>query len=275
MTAAGQSWRERRPDAPLAPYLTCVWVQEVAPDAVPYRHRTVPNGSAELICELGAAPRLVGPQTGPTDELLAPGTTVVGVRFKPGAAPSVLGMPASELVDVAVGAEELWGGAAAALGERVAGSGSPGAAAATLEREIAARLAGAAGPDPIAAEAVSLLLPWRTGEVTSLTSSLYISERQLRRRCLAAIGLGPKVLHRMLRFQGFLALARRHHHPSTDLAWLAAEAGYADQSHLTRESLRLAGRSPRALLLEAEEHCRSAHDHSASYAPLLESRAVA
>ena len=41
----------------------------------------------------------------------------------------------------------------------------------------------------------------------------------------------------MLRFQGFLALAHGRDGDPAELAMLAAEAGYADQSHLTRESL--------------------------------------
>jgi AraC-like DNA-binding protein len=268
----GQTYRERRPVPELAGRLSCVWVQEVPLGAAPYAHRTVPNGGVELSCRVGSLPQLVGPQTGPTLEVLAPGTTVVGVRFRPGAAPSVLDMPATELVDLAIGADELWGAAAFALGERIAAAPSPQEAAATLEREILARSIEAEQPDPIAAEAVRHLLPWQVSEVTSLTSQLYISERQLRRRCLAAIGLAPKALHRMLRFQGFLALAGQREHPSAELALLAAEAGYADQSHLTRESMRLAGLSPKALLHESELNCGPAHDHTASYGPLLRAR---
>jgi AraC-like DNA-binding protein len=267
-----QSYKERGPATALADRLSCVWVQEVLPGAEPYVHRTVPNGAIEISCRVGELPRLVGPQTGPITEVLAPGTAVVGVRFRPGAAPSVLGLPATELVDLAIGVEELWGDRAIALGERIAAAPTPQEAAATLEREILARAIEGADPDPIATEAVRHLLPWRVNEVTSLTDALYISERQLRRRCLAAIGLAPKALHRMLRFQGFLALAGQREHPSAELAMLAAEAGYADQSHLTRESIRLAGMTPRALLRESELNCGPAHDHAASYAPLLRGR---
>jgi AraC-like DNA-binding protein len=250
-----------------------VWVQEVLPQSEPYTHRTVPNGGVEVLCKVGALPQIVGPQTRPTIEVLAPGTTVVGLRFRPGAAPSVLGMPATELVDLAVGADDIWRDAAIALGERIATAASPQEAAATLEREVFARAIQGPEPDPIATEAVRHLLPWRAHEVTALTDALYISERQLRRRCLAAVGLAPKALHRMLRFQGFLALAGQREHPSAELALLAAEAGYADQSHLTRESVRLAGLTPHALLRESEVNCGPAHDHAASYAPLLHSRA--
>jgi AraC-like DNA-binding protein len=270
-----QSHRDRRPVAELARYVACVSVQQVLPGSEPYTYRPVPNGSAELRCEVGAMPQVFGPQSGPIEHTLAPGATVVGVRFNPGAAPSVLGVPASELVDLSVGADELWGRSALALGEALAAAASPWEAAAKLEAAIMARLADAAEPDPITMEAARRLLPGRTRDVTSLPSELYISESQLRRRLREATGFAPKLLHRMLRFQGFLALAQGYEHPSRALARLAADAGYADQSHLTRESARLAGLSPQRLLRNSERYCGPTHDHTASYRPLLPPRAPA
>jgi AraC-like DNA-binding protein len=272
---ARQSYIERPPVPALAGLVSSVWIQRVSPDADPYTHRNIPNGGVELLCPVGSLPRVVGPLTRPLVEVLAPGTTVVGVRFRPGAAASVLGLPAAELVDLVIETDELWGRAAAALGERVAGATSPEEALARLQRHIAGRLGDAPGPDPLVSEAVRRLMPWRTDHIGSLTSSLSISDRQLRRRCQAAVGLAPKVLHRMLRFQGFLALTQaalaRGRAPTDDgLAVLAAEAGYADQPHLTRECLRLTGLSPRAYLGEAE-YC--GHDHAAAFMPLLRSRA--
>lgn len=267
-----QTYRERRPVAELGRHVACVSVQQVFPGAEPYTHRPVPNGSAEILCAVGAVPQVFGPQSGPLEHTLAPGTTVVGVRFTPGAAPSVLGVPASELVDLSVGMDELWGRSAVALGEAVAAAASPWEAAAKLEAAVAARLADAAEPDPVVMEAVRLLLPGRTQDVTSLSSELYISESQLRRRLREATGFAPKLLHRMLRFQGFLALAQGYEHPSRELARLAADAGYADQSHLTREAARLAGLSPQTLLRNSERYCGPTHDHTASYAPLLPAR---
>ena len=79
-----------------------------------------------------------------------------------------------------------------------------------------------------------------------------LSERQLRRRIEDAVGYPPRMLARVLRFQRFLRAARaagRARH----LAVLAADAGYADQAHLTRESRALSGLPPAALLAwEAE-----------------------
>jgi AraC-like DNA-binding protein len=264
---AEQTYRER---PPRTPQVSSVWIQGVADGSEPHRHRTIPHGAVELQCVIGGRPRVVGPQTMPRLETLAPGTTVVGVRFRLGAAPAVLGLPASELVDLTLAAEELWGPAAERIGEVVAAAATPEEAAAALEAVAFAR-AGEERTDPVVAGAAALLLPGRTEDVASLPSELYISERTLRRRVQAAIGLPPKVVHRMLRFQGFLALAHGREGEPAELAMLAAEAGYADQSHLTRECLRLAGLSPRALMQESLENCRKAgHDHAVSYAPLLD-----
>src|SRR6266536_831744 len=109
-----------------------------------------------------------------------------------------------------------------------------------VDRRLAAR-----GPvDPVVEEATRrIMLNWAS-DVTSLASVLCISERQLRRRFEAATGFAPKILQRILRFQRFIALARQPRQRRPNLALLAAEAGYADQAHLSRDSLRLAGRSP-------------------------------
>jgi hypothetical protein len=122
-------------------------------------------------------------------------------------------------------------------------------------------------------------MPWRADGVGSLTSSLSIPERQLRLRLGSGVGLAPKPLHRMLRFQGFLALTQLAlslgRRPAEEgLARLAADLGYADQAHLTRECLALTGLTPGAYLWETERHCGCGHDHAASFTPLLRGRAL-
>jgi AraC-like DNA-binding protein len=286
----GQSYVERPPIPALAGVVSSVWVQQVAADAEPYVQRNIPTGALELVCRVGSEPRVVGPLTAASVEVLAPGTTIIGLRFAPGAAPSVLGLPAAELVDLAVDARDVWGAAASASRSALAAASrgrsaladfaDPDAAPRDLlvrvQLLVAARLADAAAPDPLVADAVRRLR-WATDDVGSLTTTLHISERQLRRRVQSATGLAPKPLHRMLRFQRFLSLAQHAIAsgvaPAGDgLARLAAEAGYADQPHLNRECLRLTGASPGALLGEAEEHCGCGHDHAASFMPVLRAR---
>jgi AraC-like DNA-binding protein len=273
-TAGGQSYLERPPIPALRMLASSVWIQQVGRDAAPYVHRRIPNGAAELVCRIGSAPRVLGPLTEPLVETLEPGSTVVGMRLAPGAFPAIGRRPASEVVGLSLDAEQLWGRPAAALGEAVATAASPRAALAAMQRHVHEHAAAGEPPDPLVARAVHSLMPWRTAEVTPLTASLSISETQLRRRFHTAVGLAPKALHRMLRFQGFLALVQRaiaHGRAPADdgLASLALRAGYADQSHLTRECVRLTGVPPRAFLAETQRTCACGHDHSASFEPVL------
>jgi AraC-like DNA-binding protein len=268
-----QTYVERPPVSALAPVVSSVWIQQIPAGTEPYTQRNVPNGSVDLLCPVGAVPQVIGPLTGPLVQLLEPGTSLVGVRIRPGAAETVLGVPAAALVDLTVDLDELWGAEALELGEAVSTAATPLAA---VQRHLVARSAGAGGPDPLISEAVRQLR-WRTEDVGALTSTLHISERQLRRRFQTATGFAPKPLHRMLRFQAFLALAQHaiaHGHAPLDegIARLAAEAGYADQPHLTRECVRLTGVSPAAFLDQTAASCACGHDHSASFVPLLQAR---
>jgi hypothetical protein len=176
------------------------WIQRIG--AEPYVQRNLPTGGVELHCLIGSLPRLVGPLTSPSVDVLPAGTTVVGVRFRPGAAVPLLGPPVCELVDLTMPLDEIWGSAAVVLGELVSGARSPEAGLSILQEQLASRRADGGEPDPLVAEAIRQLMPWQAGDVGSLSSRLAISQSQLRRRCLAAAGIGPKALQRALRFQG-------------------------------------------------------------------------
>jgi AraC-like DNA-binding protein len=124
---------------------------------------------------------------------------------------------------------------------RLAGR-TPPEVAALLEDVVEQRIRDL--PDP-AIHAMVRMLDARGARVSALAEHIGLSERQLLRRCVAALGYGPKTLDRILRFQRFVAAARQH---DLGLARLAADAGYADQPHLTRECVRLAGTTPATLL---------------------------
>jgi AraC-like DNA-binding protein len=264
-----QSYRERFPAPPLAARVSSVWRLDVAAGEGGYEHRTVPNGSVEISYALGdGAVYVSGPQRGPTVERVASGTTVVGIRFRPGAAPAVLGPPASELVDLRVEVDRIWDGGARTLAERLALAGSPDDALLLLEEETALRSFAAPEPDQLVSAAVRRLQPWLPDGVAALASELELSPRQLRRRFVAALGFGPKAYQRIRRFQGFLALTQGRDGERLDLARLARRAGYADQAHLTRESSELTGLTPAAFLAQMFRSCGPSHDHEASYAGL-------
>jgi AraC-like DNA-binding protein len=74
---------------------------------------------------------------------------------------------------------------------------------------------------------------WAGLPVTAASREVALTDRHLRRRFHDAVGYGPKTLQRVLRLRRFLALAEAG--ATADLARAAAEAGYSDQPHLTRE----------------------------------------
>jgi AraC-like DNA-binding protein len=269
LTDAVQSYRERIPVPQIAGHVSSVWIQHVGAAGPAYEHRTVPNGCVEISYAVGSDyVAASGPQRGPTVASLAPGSTVVGIRFRPGVASSFLGLPASELVDLRVEVDRLWGRDATILAERLAEAGSPQAVARALEQEVVRRSQDVIDADPVVTAAIRRLQPWRPDNIGVWMAGLFISPRQLRRRFVSALGFGPKRLQRILRFQGFLALSQLRHDDHRGLARLAAQAGYADQAHLTRECSEFTGLTPRAFLEETWKSCGATHDHGPSYAGL-------
>jgi AraC-like DNA-binding protein len=77
--------------------------------------------------------------------------------------------------------------------------------------------------------------------VSAAIRGLRVSERQLRRRFTLSVGYGPATYLRVARLQRAVKRASR----ATDVTSLAADAGYTDQAHLSRECRALTGRSPR------------------------------
>jgi AraC-like DNA-binding protein len=242
------TYREFRPPPALAGHVLCVWCQVIGGGASVHRHRVLPDGCADVVW-IGEAPAVVaGPATGPVIVPLSPRTMVVGVRLRPGAAQSVLGVPASELVNRDTPLDDIWGAAAGAVSARVSAQPSLAARLRAAEAALGRRLAAAGPLDPAIVAATVWLARHPEGRIEHLARFLEIGERRLRRRFAAAIGYGPKTLQRVLRLQRALRLAGGRARPGARLAMTAAEAGYADQAHMSRELRALTGRSPAALL---------------------------
>ncbi|MBQ0825382.1 helix-turn-helix transcriptional regulator [Streptomyces tagetis] len=212
-----------------------VWTN--APSGSPARP-VLPDGCMDLLWHEGRL-LVAGPDTRAYAVDGVPGRWA-GVRFFPGTAPTLLGVPAHELRDRRVDLADLWPARRArSLTARVAAAAGP----ARGVEEAALALAADSGPaDPLAARIVAALQAGRS--VAATADGLGVGARRLHRRSLAAFGYGPKTLARVLRLQRALALARG----GTPLAETAALAGFADQAHLTRDIRRLTGLPPRELL---------------------------
>jgi AraC-like DNA-binding protein len=229
------SYRELAPPPALASHVACLWWRADAPA------RVLPDGCADIVWT-GAELIVAGPATRAVLPRVPASEPKVGVRFRVGAAGAALGLPAGELLDRSPTLGEVWTGGDE-LTERVAEASGVRERLGLLVDAVAARVADVAAVDPLVRTAVLELSRPRT-RVAALSERLAISERQLRRRFEGAVGYSPRTLARVLRLQRFLALADG----DEDLARVAAEAGYADQPHLTRDCAELAGLPAAALL---------------------------
>jgi AraC-like DNA-binding protein len=253
---------EQRPPRALAPYVEALWwMQDRGPAPAAPVERVLPDGCLELVLHFGdpfaagadeaalarqPAALLVGQLTGPLFLRRGAQVDTMGIRFRPGGAWPFVGPCLHELTGRAVEAEQLWGGAGRELWESVAAAGGRAPQALAAERWLRRRLHGAGDPDTATDAAVRALRAGRGAmPVSALAALASLGPRQLERRFRERVGLAPKALARVLRFQAVLEAAGRG-----GASWvaLALDHGYFDQPHLVRDFRQLGGDSPARLV---------------------------
>nr|BFE38284.1 AraC family transcriptional regulator [Actinomadura rugatobispora] len=256
-------WRlaQARPHPALRPFLASYdgyWEDTV----VPSRMRTLPGRHAVVIISLGTPLRLTVPGAGSGHY----GTFVSGLYdahgsyehpggqrgvqldLTPLGAYTLLGVPMALLTNIAVELADLIGPAAGELVERLAGEPGWPERFDLLDRFLLHRLE--IGPSP----AAEVVRAWQVLEATGgmapvaeLAGEVGWSRRHLTHRFKEQVGLPPKVMARVLRFQRALDLLA-----GGDPGWagVAARCGFYDQAHLNREFRALAGCTPTELLTQ-------------------------
>lgn len=229
----------------------------------------LPDGSPELILNLAdpfhtvatdgstvAQPlaMLVGQITRPF--VVRPGLRVdlAAVRLEAyGMTPFVA--DASSLTDRFIDVAPLFEGRIEAVRRRLAETADPTARAVILGAlltEIRAR--GRAPDDRVISAVRAIRAAHGILLLDGITAALGLTMRTLQRRFATDVGISPKLLARMVRFQRVFAVWRDDR-PS--LARVAAECGYFDESHLARDFRDLAGLPPAAFLRSIPEFTRN------------------
>lgn len=206
------------------------------------RHDLLPDGAMDLVWVEGRGVVLCGPDTAAWSFDMAAGRAMAGVRFRPGAAGAVLGVDAASLVDRRVPLADLLGAATdRVLVDELETVRYDAARMAAIERVVRRR----ARPVDPTTDLAALVAGDPSYGVATLAAVTGVSTRQLRRRFDRAVGYGPAFYARIARLQRFAKAAVGW--PDRGLAELAAGAGYADQSHLGKDTRDLAGRTPAEL----------------------------
>ena len=255
-------FRPVRPGPPLD-----VWVEQVwyARGTVPYaRERIAPTGSTVAVIVLGEDPIRYTPDDGRGARVDHPAGYLVGPHDRPGVNEPTGETHAVGIVTTPVGCEAVFGrrpatirGRAASLAtawppvdglrESLRAVDDPDVALARLLAVLAEGL-----PEDVpravarVRRAVALLEADPVRPIPSVADEVEVSHAHLIREMTRIVGLTPRVLARLLRMRRLLDGLD----VTAEVPWagLAADLGWADQSHLIRDFTRHTGVTPTAYL---------------------------
>lgn len=252
-------YEEFRPVEPLAQFIKCFWVLESAAAHPASQERILPDGCTEIVFHLGD----------PFDQHHADGTTerqplallvgqmrghlliqptgrvrVLGVRFWPGGAYPFLTLPQNEIAGRVIALDSIWGAITRELHSRIADAATPADSVRQVETTLLARLNNFRRSDDGVMRAISLILR-SSGclPVERLAEDMGIGLRRLDRLFNARVGLPPKTLCRIVRFQRVFKMLEQKE-CRRDWVRIALEGGYYDQAHFVKEFREFAGKPP-------------------------------
>ncbi len=250
-------YREIAPPEVLQHLVLTYWVFEAPPHLEEvYQHRVMPDGCVQLVyLRQPQVLHLVGPRLDALVVPVHPGAAYWGVRFRPGAAGGLLGLSCVDVREVVEPAMQHIPRLASAMTEGLNRCTSVAEALALFTDVLTPLAAQANAPDALVQAAVDALMESQGQlRMRTLAEQVGLSERQLQRRFRQAVGLTPKQFARIRRFRSSVG-NMLHDAPN---AWgrVAAEQGYADQAHLTREFQDLYGAAPTEMKekIQAIEH---------------------
>jgi AraC-like DNA-binding protein len=228
----------------------------------PLHRRELPFGGVPIILSFGERVRIssatgsgdytsfvAGVHEIPVDTAHDGSLRCIQVDLTPLGAHQLLGLPMSELHDVVAPLDALDGAHWRDLGDRLADLPSWPARFELLDETLhrAAAIGRAADPE--------VRWAWRrlvtshgTAPIGQLATEVGWSRRHFAARFRGQVGLAPKPAARVLRFAHARTLLTAP--GAGSISDVAATAGYADHSHLTREFRRLAGTTPSQLLAQ-------------------------
>jgi AraC-like DNA-binding protein len=257
-------YREHVPSPALAPFVSCVWTLEGdAHETDGEAQPILPDGHPELVFHFGDAferlgadrrverqPRILfaGQLTGQLTLRPTGRVAVLGIRFRPFGAAALLPMPQHEIAGLTIDISDLGRSLSDALSELARRTNDPVCAAQLVQQLLLDRIDRTRVDRRIHAAVSAIIASQGAISMDGVARKAEVTRRHLERRFLDDVGIPPKRLARIVRFQRALRVLEAVDSPrrGTDTA---ADCGYADQSHFIREFRELAGCSPSEHLL--------------------------
>jgi AraC-like DNA-binding protein len=269
-------YEELVPPAPLRPLVHRLWTLRGDAGVESDFQRAMPDGRPEIIFNLAdrfesrsaggterqPAALLVGPTTSALELRPTGRVDLVGLRLQPGAGPALVGLSGLELLNRAADLSDLRLSWTETLAERLAGLERTVDRVALVQSRVG-RMAGQVRRDMRMEAGIELVLRSRDAvRIRRIADLVGLSPRHLARLFRERVGVGPKLLGRLTRFQRVLRALEQGSPPRW--AAMAQRHGYFDQAHLGREFRGFAGVSPGRYLAAAREVTRHFIDGEAA-----------
>lgn len=239
----------------VAQILSC---RETLPDGETLTERVLPDGAIRLMFDFADVPtaaaakgpsmRVAGASAAATVLQLSGRLEGISVALHPGAAATLLGMPAGEIENSAVSLDALWGAEAHALVRQMAQAKDDASRVALLTAALQRKVSGDATFNQQRAGHAARLVARAGGRLSlrQAADAVNVGERRLQQLFFEHVGISFRAWGRLSRLHACLRLLRQQPDP----AWadVAAEAGFYDQAHLANEFRALCGLSPSLFL---------------------------
>lgn len=238
------AYEERPSSGRLTEFVECIWwacADAGGSTAV------LPDGCVDLLFERSVADdgrrtaRVVGTMRQARVVVRTRPSELLGVRFRAGGAKALLQLDVTRVVDTSA----VWMPTAPRQDdlETCQRDTDIRAAASALEHLLTRQIPSVRPRDRTCLQSAAACVAQPERSVLETADSLGISRQHLRKRVVAATGLGPKQLARIARFRRVASELSSGASPS---AGLALENGYCDQAHMANEFRALCGTTPTA-----------------------------
>lgn len=259
------------PAPPLNSFIEFFWYYDgFAPDHT--KEKLLPDGTMELIIDLREHPKhtydprslkekrafrhswLSGMHHDYIVISASPGS-MMGAHFRPGGAWPFFGTPLSEFTDNVVEFDSVIGNQARLLRERLLAAPTPELKIEILEKFLLARGGDRLYPDRAVHFAIEQMIsvPMRL-LIRDLAAKVGISQKHLISLFDQRVGMTPKQLDKVLRFQKVIQTLAATKPTEVDWASVAIGCGYYDQAHFINDFQSFSGMTPTAYLAQQWEY---------------------
>ncbi|QRG69096.1 AraC family transcriptional regulator [Brevibacillus choshinensis] len=242
-------YREYEPSKGLEPYVACYWTSDFMPTGHAQRHRIIPDGCIDIIVDRKAASFSKGAfiselMTSYEVLDLSRPQSLFGIRFFAETAYLFLQNPVSAFVGSPPLLADLWGSQAELLVEEMMEASGIREMIEIVERELLGYLLRRSSHSQGVLQMSVAYLYAAQGSlsVRALAETICYSERNLRRLFQHELGVSPKELSQVIRFQALLHSL--YHSPPDRLTQLAHAYGFFDQPHFVKNFKRYYGLLP-------------------------------